>query len=70
VTCDPSAQRERIISRGADPADAEARIAAQSDLVARLTPAATRVIDTTGSLAASRRRVMAAWTEALDSPTS
>ena len=35
--------------RGADAADTEARIAAQSDIVERLMPAATRVIDTSGS---------------------
>lgn len=65
VTCDPAAQRERLTARGADPADAEARIAAQGDLVARLTPAAARVIDTTGPLADSRARVHAAWAAAL-----
>ena len=41
--------------------DAEARIAAQADLVARLRPHATRVIDTSGTIAESRRRVDAAW---------
>lgn len=46
-------------------ADTEARIAAQSDLVARLRPHATRIIDTTGSLAESRSRVVAAWTAAM-----
>jgi hypothetical protein len=48
-----------------DPDDADARIAAQSDLVARLTPAATRVLDTSGSIAESRSRVTAAWRAAL-----
>ena len=47
-------------------ADAEARIAAQGDLVARLTPLATRVIDTSGSIAESRSRVEAAWAAALN----
>lgn len=46
-------------------ADAEARIAAQSDLVARLRPHATRIIDTTGTLAESRSRVLAAWSAAI-----
>lgn len=41
--------------------DAEERIAAQSDLVARLRPHATRIIDTTGSLAEARARVLTAW---------
>ena len=65
VTCDPAAQRERLTARGADPADAEARIAAQTNLVARLTPAATRVIDTAGTLDEARRRVLAAWSAAM-----
>ena len=45
-------------------ADTEARIAAQADLVARLRPHATRLIDTSGSLAESRSRVHAAWAAA------
>ena len=45
--------------------DAEARIAAQGDLVARLTPFATRVIATGGSLAESRSRVRTAWDAAM-----
>ena len=51
VTCDPAVQRERVVSRGSEPADADRRIAAQGDLTDRLRPAATRVIDTSGSLA-------------------
>jgi dephospho-CoA kinase len=70
VTCDPSAQRDRLTARGADRADAEARIAAQSDLVARLTPVAARIINTTGPIAAARQRVLAAWEHALDSATN
>ena len=46
-------------------ADTEARITAQSDLVARLRPHATRIIDTTGTLAESRSRVLAAWSAAM-----
>lgn len=79
VTCDPAAQRERLAARAAatdrpadrpedraeDRTDREARIAAQGDLVARLTPFATRRIDTSGSFAESRSRAVAAWTEAL-----
>lgn len=74
VTCDPAAQRERLAARAAaagrpadrvaDRADTEARIAAQGDLVARLTSFATRRIDTSGSIAESRSRVLAAWAEA------
>ncbi len=67
VTCEPSVQRDRLTARGADVADAEARIAAQSDLVARLTPAASRVIDTTGTLDQTHSRVLAAWADALSS---
>jgi dephospho-CoA kinase len=62
VTCSAEAQLARVLARsavrGTDPADVEARIAAQSDLVARLTPAATRTLDTSGPLEATR--VMAA----------
>jgi dephospho-CoA kinase len=64
VTCEPSVQRDRLTARGADPADAEARIAAQSDLVARLTPAATRIIDTTGTLEETHSRVLGGWADA------
>jgi dephospho-CoA kinase len=71
VTCDPAAQRERLAARGvaagrpSDPGDTEARIAAQSGLVAQLTPAATRIIDTSGSLAESRSRIIAAFEAAI-----
>jgi dephospho-CoA kinase len=60
VTCDPAVQRERLVGRGSDPADADQRIAAQSGLVERLRPAATRVIDVTGGMAATREQVLAA----------
>jgi dephospho-CoA kinase len=65
VTCDAGQQLERLLGRGADRADAEARIAAQSDIVERLSPAATRVVDTSGSLADARLRVFAALRVAL-----
>jgi len=61
VTCAPSIQRERVIDRGASPDDADRRIAAQSGLVERVRPHATRVIDTSGPLADTRSRVAAAW---------
>jgi len=70
VVCASGAQRERLRARagrdGAPPDadDTEARIAAQGDLVARLTPAATRIIDTSGSIAESRSRVLDAWSAA------
>jgi dephospho-CoA kinase len=64
VTCDPVDQLARILARGADRTDAEARIAAQAGLTERLRPAATRVIDTSGPVEATRERVLAAWSEA------
>jgi dephospho-CoA kinase len=67
VTCDPADQRARLAARGANPADSEARIATQSDLVARLAPRATRILDTTGPRPAVRNRVLAAWSAATPS---
>jgi dephospho-CoA kinase len=73
ITCDPAVQRERLLARGAvagrssDRADTEARIAAQSGLVERLTPQATRVIDTSGSIAETRSSVTAAFGSAVRS---
>jgi dephospho-CoA kinase len=58
VTCDPDAQRARLIGRGTQGADADQRIAAQgADLADRLKQAATRVIDTSGSIDEVRRTV-------------
>ncbi|HYK95201.1 MAG TPA: dephospho-CoA kinase [Candidatus Dormibacteraeota bacterium] len=68
LTCDPAEQRARLAGRGANPADSEARIAAQSDLAARLTPRATRILDTSGPRAAARHRVIAAWFAATGMP--
>ena len=65
VTCAPAEQLERLASRGADAADSQARIAAQSDLVARLAPAATRVVDTSGTLADTASAVRVAWDAAI-----
>ena len=67
VTCDPAEQLARLTARGSDRADAEARIAAQSGLVERLAPAATRVIDTSGSMDDARKAVLAVWNEAVSS---
>ena len=61
VTCAPSIQRERVIDRGTSPDDADRRIAAQSGLIERVRPYASRVIDTSGPLADTRSRVAAAW---------
>jgi dephospho-CoA kinase len=68
VACSPEAQRERLAGRGADPDDAEARIAAQADIVARLTPAATRIIDTSAPIDETRASVEAAWLDAGPQP--
>jgi dephospho-CoA kinase len=64
VTCAPTVQRERVIGRGAEPEDADRRIAGQAGIVERLRPRATRVIDTSGPLADARARVATAWDDA------
>jgi dephospho-CoA kinase len=65
VTCDPAVQMERLAGRGTDPEDAARRIEAQAGLVERVRPAATRVIDTSGSLEATRADVDTAFDAAL-----
>jgi dephospho-CoA kinase len=62
VTCDPERQHERLLTRGLGEAVARQRIAAQDDPARRLRPAATRVIDTSGEVGETRRRVLEAWT--------
>jgi dephospho-CoA kinase len=66
VTCDPDTQRRRLVGRGVPAQDADQRIAAQADLAARLTPRATRIIDTSADEEATRRRVAEAWEAAVD----
>ena len=61
VACAPDDQLERLMVRGSERADAIARIQAQGDLTARLRPRASRVIDTSGETAATRRRVLEAF---------
>ena len=61
VTCDPPVQLGRVVARGSDPADADRRIAAQGGLTDRLRPDATRVIDTSGTLADTRAIVADAY---------
>jgi dephospho-CoA kinase len=68
VTCDPADQLVRLAARGANPADSDARITTQSDLVAQLAPHATRILDTTGARPAARDRVIAAWSAAIGTP--
>jgi dephospho-CoA kinase len=70
IVCEPAAQRDRLAGRAADPADMEARIAAQSGILTRLTPAATRVIDTTGPADETQRLVTEAWAAALGNRSS
>jgi dephospho-CoA kinase len=65
VTCARADQRERLLARGMAAADAERRIAAQAGMAARLAPAATRVLDTSGPPARARALVVAALGEAL-----
>jgi dephospho-CoA kinase len=65
VVCDPASQRGRLIGRGTPAADADQRIAAQAGLAERIRPHATRVLDTSGSLAEVEGRVDAALKAAL-----
>jgi dephospho-CoA kinase len=57
VVCDQAIQRERLGRRSGSLADADQRIAAQGAIAERLRPAATRVIDTSGSVAETKRLV-------------
>lgn len=57
VTCAGEAQRERLAMRGIEGEDAERRIGAQAELIERAAAAATRVIDSSGSLAETRAAV-------------
>jgi dephospho-CoA kinase len=65
VTCSPVAQRARLAARGLAPADAEARRRAQRGLVARLRRRATRIVDTSGDPAETRRLVADLYAAAL-----
>jgi dephospho-CoA kinase len=65
VTCDPAEQLQRLAGRGDASSDSQARIAAQAGLVDRLRQSATRVIDTSGSIAIARSHAEAAWAEAV-----
>ncbi len=50
VTCAPDVQRERLASRGLDPAESDRRIAVQSGLVDRVRTIADRTLETSGRL--------------------
>ena len=64
VTCDPATQRERLLARGTRDEDADRRIAAQDGLVERITPAATRILDSSGDPVVTRALVAAAFAAA------
>jgi dephospho-CoA kinase len=65
VTCEPGVQRARLVGRGTPEGDAIARIAAQAEMVARISPAASRIIDTSGTIEATRELVDEALDEVL-----
>lgn len=65
VTCGPDEQRARLASRGLDPAEAERRIEAQTGLLARVAPVATRRIETGGTLEQTRVAIEDALAAAL-----
>ena len=65
VVCSEAVQRERLWGRGLAEADAATRIRAQGDIVERLRPAATRVIDTSGPVMEVRADVTALLGQAL-----
>ena len=66
VTCHPNvAAVPARGSRGTSPDEADQRMAAQEGLVARLSYAATRTIDTSGSEARTRATVVDALSDAI-----
>ncbi len=65
VDCPPSVQRERMAGRGMPADDIERRMAAQAGLRERLAGRVTRVVETEGSLEATRERVEDALAQAL-----
>jgi len=66
VTCQPGVQRDRLAGRGMDRADADRRIEAQDALMDRAASEATRVIDASGDLDATRSVVDSAFDAALE----
>ena len=65
VTCEPAAQRRRLEGRGMGADEIERRLTAQGEIRARVAPAATRVIETSGSLGEVRETVEATWRKVL-----
>jgi dephospho-CoA kinase len=68
VACGRDVQRDRLVARGSDRADAEQRIAAQGDVLGRLAGQATRVIDTSGGAAETKEAALAAFDDAIRRP--
>jgi dephospho-CoA kinase len=65
VECPAEAQRARLTARGLASDDIDRRLAAQTDIVERLAPVATRRIDNSGSVDDTRERVENALADAL-----
>ncbi len=65
VTCDPIDQLGRVRQRGMSAAEADHRIASQGDMTERLEPIATRIIDTSDTVAATKARVYEAFDDAV-----
>ena len=63
-TCAPVTQQLRLTERGLALDESARRRATQGDIRDRLAPAATRLIDTSGTIAETRAAVGAAWREA------
>ena len=57
IACRPDEQRTRLAGRGMDEADADRRISTQGSILDRHRAHATRVIDTSGALSATKTRV-------------
>ena len=58
VTCGPDVQLERLVGRGSTDTEARERIAAQGDIVTRLRPAASHVLDTDDAPSTVRSRAL------------
>lgn len=68
VVCAPPEQATRLAGRGLPAGEASQRIEAQGDFRSRIEAVATRVIDTSGSLADARASVERAWLAAIGAP--
>ena len=65
VSCEPDVQRARLADRGTPAEDANQRVLVQGDLTRRIGPIATRIIDTSGTPAETRRSVEAVFEAAV-----